>query len=65
MKKKQFNCDICDKGFTTKYNQKIHMENNLCKKKLIYQCGICHSNFYHKKHLKTHVDSWTNFNTNT
>ena len=50
MKQKPFNCDICDKGFNKKYNQKIHMEN-------IFQCGLCHSNFPHMKHLKSHVNN--------
>ena len=55
MKQKRFKCDICDKGFASKYYQKSHMENNLCKKKLIYQCGICHSNFKERHLLIAHI----------
>ena len=47
--RKQFQCDVCNKNFSTKHNLKVH------KTKHTNQCGVCNMNFSSKRILKVHL----------
>ena len=51
--RKQFQCDVCNKNFSTKGNLKVH------KRKHTNQCDVCYKNFSTKDILKIHLRNHT------
>ena len=52
---KQFQCDLCKKGYVTKKSLKYHIETaHLQTKK--YKCEVCEFECFYKRNFKRHMD---------